>query len=842
MSGPGSGWLAGSRAIFRWAWRLFRRDWRQQVRVLLLLSVAIMATVVCASAAYNLAPVRGNAEFGTATRFIRFDVPDSQSRDAVLAAAESQLGSIDAFSSRAVAVPGTVDSVEFRAQDPEGPFSGPMLALLEGRYPTAQGEVAVTNRVVETFALDVDSTLTLAGETWMVVGIVENPSDLSDEFALETASTGRYPQTFTILTNAGRERVESLSSIAGNDVAVTIGTRPVQEAGFAVVIVLIVAAIALLLVSLVAAAGFVAIAQRRLRQLGMLAAIGATEGHLRLVMVANGIVLGALAALFGSATGALAWVVAAPRLELVVGHRIDRFNVPWWLLAATVVLALVTATAAAWWPARTVARVPVVRALSGRPPASQPVQRSSALAGLLVPVGVALLAWADPSKVVEETSDAPIADPFHALLIIVGTLAVAVGMLLAGPLAIRALAATARWLPVAMRLALRDLVRFQARSAAALAATSLALGIASAIVVAAAATEPTSDEGNLSERQLLIWTRDPGQPAGISPFYTEDPNDSGFSPFLPRLSEEELDGMESTAGEIAALFDGASLIGLEVAMDPAVEPEEPGQPAITLARDVDNGLLDIALVYAATPALLAHYAVELDAVGGETEILTSESGGLWFPGLFDPTTGRNASEQVRNLERIERGYTSLPGSFVTPAAMESRGWEAVRVGWLVESRKPLTSEQMAQARSLAVDADVLIETRDDDGDLQAVGWPATATGVLVALSVLAMTVGLIRGEAAGDLRTLVAAGASVSIRRTLTAFTAGALALLGALLGGAGAYLILAALYAGEFVELSQLPVLQLLVIALGVPLAAAAAGWLLSGGEPPGIARQVIE
>src|SRR4029077_17448220 len=44
----------------------------------------------------------------------------------------------------------------------------------------------------------------------------------------------------------------------------------------------------LLLFSLVAAAGFAAIAARRQRQLGMLAAIGATRKQLRMVMVAGG--------------------------------------------------------------------------------------------------------------------------------------------------------------------------------------------------------------------------------------------------------------------------------------------------------------------------------------------------------------------------------------------------------------------------------------------------------------------------------------------------------------------------------------------------------------------------
>ena len=63
----------------------------------------------------------------------------------------------------------------------------------------------------------------------------------------------------------------------------------------------------------------------------------------------------------------------------------------------------------------------------------------------------------------------------------------------------------------------------------------------------------------------------------------------------------------------------------------------------------------------------------------------------------------------------------------------------------------------------------------------------------MALGVLAMTVGLIRGETAGDLRTLAATGASGATRRTLNATSAGALALLGGILGTAAAYLALIA-------------------------------------------------
>ena len=118
----------------------------------------------------------------------------------------------------------------------------------------------------------------------------------------------------------------------------------------------------------------------------------------------------------------------------------------------------------------------------------------------------------------------------------------------------------------------------------------------------------------------------------------------------------------------------------------------------------------------------------------------------------------------------------------------------------------------------------------------------TAAGALLALGILAMTVGLIRSESAGDLRILTATGATPRVRRTLTATTAGALALLGALIGVAGAYVVLSATYYDDLGYLSDVPVLYLALAVIGVPLAATAAGWLLAGREPPALARPVLE
>jgi putative ABC transport system permease protein len=120
---------------------------------------------------------------------------------------------------------------------------------------------------------------------------------------------------------------------------------------------------------------------------------------------------------------------------------------------------------------------------------------------------------------------------------------------------------------------------------------------------------------------------------------------------------------------------------------------------------------------------------------------------------------------------------------------------------------------------------------------------ATALGIAIALSVLAMSVGLIRSEAAQDLRTLTATGASGTTRRMITAATAAALGLLGALLGMAGAVAAgLAWARSSLSVMFGDVPPTDLLILLPGLPLIAAAAGWLLAGHEPKAIARQLLD
>jgi putative ABC transport system permease protein len=419
-------------------------------------------------------------------------------------------------------------------------------------------------------------------------------------------------------------------------------------------------------------------------------------------------------------------------------------------------------------------------------------------------------------------------------------------MFLPGPLAIRIFAGAAGHAPIGTRLALRDLARYQARSGAALAAVTLALGIAAAVTVTAAAEEKREDDRmaaelpNLSDRQIRVYTGPTQEPELIS---------------LPLQTPAQLARSAAVVRKIASSLGQASLIPLQKAVQPG------DTPIVTF--EGDRALVAVGFskqtgpeswtrgsgLYVATPAVLRYLGIDPATVDPNADFLVDPTVPTDEFGILDfQTRSESAIENVQRIDSLEvlgaaEGDSGrVPSSFVTLNGLRRHGWKQVPNGWLIESSRPLTSEQIATARELAAEASLEIETQHERMSLATPIAIATAAGALLALAILAMTVGLIRSEAAGDLRTLTATGATSRTRRTLTAATAGALALLGALLGLAGVYLALAATYHDDLGYLGRIPVVPLVLIIVGVPLAAAAAGWLLAGREPPTIARPAIE
>jgi len=585
--------------------------------------------------------------------------------------------------------------------------------------------------------------------------------------------------------------------------------------------VLVLATIGLLFVGLLAIAGFTVLAGRRQRAIGMLGAIGATDRNVRLVMLANGGAVGAVAAAAGAAVGLAGWIAFAPRLERIAEHRIDRFNLPWWAIGIAILLAIVTAVAAAWWPARAAARVSIVAALSGRPARPQPAHRFAAAGALVAAVGIGLLILAHQKR---------------PPLIVTGISAITVGILLLAPVAIRGLAALGRRAPIAVRLALRDLARYQARSGAALGAVTLALGIAAAITISAGASQAAASAttgGNLPANQLMVYLSAPGNGTPV-----------------PQLAANELQTVQTHVNVLATAVGDHDILTLEEAFDPKGPDVPPGpgnglggkDPAAlakvtTMPRGTE--VSPVVRLYVATTTVLAHYGITPGQVDPTADVITSRTGLAALQLVAGP---RNviAHPKIQTVDLPT--YTSDPNALITARAVQVLGLHTAPVAWLIQTPRPLTTPQVDAVQKLAAAAGLTIETRPAQRSLSRLRNDATAAGILVALGVLAMTVGLIRSETAGDLRTLTATGASSTTRRALTGATAGALALLGALLGTAGAYLALLAWYRSDLHYLTRVPVVDFFAIVVGLPLAAGIGGWLLAGREPPAIARQPIE
>src|SRR5262249_4971284 len=252
-------------------------DWRQQLLVVALLAVSVGVAVAGISAAYN-APRPGTAKFGLARELLRLDGSNAPALRAAIADARRQLGPGEVIGRRFARVPGSTQRVEYRAQDPHGRYGRPMLALRDGRYPMGAGEAAVTDGVAGTLRLRIGDTLALDGHPRKVVGIVENPTDLGDEFALVAPSASDPPQSVTLLVGA------SAASFAHTHVSAAREIHGGDNQTTTAIWAFVAIAVLFLLVVLVVAAGFAVVAQRRMRQLGMLAAIGATEKHRRRVV------------------------------------------------------------------------------------------------------------------------------------------------------------------------------------------------------------------------------------------------------------------------------------------------------------------------------------------------------------------------------------------------------------------------------------------------------------------------------------------------------------------------------------------------------------------------------
>jgi putative ABC transport system permease protein len=832
----GSG-IVARRAVFRWGWRLFHREWRQQLLVLGMLTVAVAATIWGASVVTNTQlPNLNYATLGTAAASVTLPGTDPHLA-ADIATIKDHWGPADLIENQNIKA-GSTQPVQLRAENPHGHYTAPLLSLVSGSYPAAPGQVALTSQVAALYGRQVGGTWRAAGTAWRVTGIVQNPSNLGDEFALVAPGQVPHPSQVVMLLGpvAAQQAISGGNGTLPGVPAANVSFPTGSSSKFApAALILVVEVLGLVFIGLVSVAGFSVMAQRRLRALGMLKAIGATERNLRLVMIVNGLAVGVAGALAGAVLGLAAWFAYVPTLQQATGHVVDTANLPWWAIALGVVFAVATSVLASRRPAKTVAAVPVVAALSGRPTPPKAVHRTVLPGVILFAAGVVGLATAGGLAGASGNGGGP------ALHLLAGLAAVIIGIVLLAPPAISMLRASSR-LPVAIRIALRDLVRYRARSGAALAATTFAVFLATGICVVASA----------QFENVLAWTG-PNLSSSEVIVYAQPPQGGPF--VAAPLTSTQLAEVSRHISSLAASLHARSAVPLESA-DATLH-----QVGAQTHKDFTG------TVYVATPQLLARYGITAGQIAPGTDVLTMRPGMASLPHM-ELTWGNYglqqrpggfvqkdsvlpsctlssdclASPRMLTFSSLPSG-TSAPNTVLTEYAVRKHHLHTHLGGWLIQAPAPLTAAQINGARQFALRYGATVETESGSLGPGEIAGGATALGIVIALGVLAMSVGLIRSEAAQDLRTLTATGASGTTRRMITAATAAALGLLGAILGMAGAVIAgLAWAHSSLSVMFGDVPLTDVLVLLLGLPLTAAAAGWLFAGRRPPAVARQPIE
>ncbi len=859
-SGAQNGGIAARRAVIRWAWRLLRCEWRQQLLVLALIIVAVAATFVGAAVATNT-PSPAGAGFGTAQDMAVFSAPDPHLATQIAALAR-RFGRVDVIENQPMTVPGSVQTYDLRAQNPHGPFGQPMLALVSGHYPVSAAQVAVTSGLASQLRLKVGGLWRVDGRERRVVGILANPQNLLDEFALVLPGQIADPAQVTVLFDAPGVKPGSIGPNVSTPQSVSssnvINPQTISIAA---------ATLGMLLVALVGAGGFTVLAQRRLRSIGMLGAQGATDRLIGLVVRANGVATGIVGALAGFAVGLLAWLAYRPRVESSAHHLIGVFQLPWLVIVLAMALAVLASYFAAARPAKVIARVPIVTALSGRPAEPGEVRRATGWVGVALLVIAFLLLGAAGAQV-----GAPGGGGGNMFPLVLGIVALAVAVVLLSPSLLTGLAWSARRTPVAVRLALRDLARYRARSGSALGAISLSMLIAAIVIVVSAARFGNVLDyagPNLAPNQVIVYL--PGFGPGGGPVYGPGaaPGGPGHRPGSPpggthgrgnthrklikpkpsgpsgSLSAKALAPAAATARDIATALGARDAIALY-------------QTSANL-QHAAAGRQWHGPIYVGTRQLLAAFGIKPAQVSPTTDVLTMRPGldaisemELTYgdynggpPGFACPARTCLANPKIEEASTLPSG-TDAPNTVITEHAVRALGLPITTVGWLIQAPSAPTASQVYHATQVAAAAGLTIERRNNIPSLAQIVSVASAFEILLALCIVAMSVGLVRSETASDLRILAATGAGSSTRRTLTAVTAGALALTGAVAGTAGGYLaaigFLRTNHLDTLSALRSVPVASLLAILIGMPLVAVIGGWLLAGREPPGIARQPLE
>lgn len=754
---------------------------------------------------------------------------------------------------------------EVREIDAADPLTKGLWTLDRGRLPRTAGEVVATNAFLEASGYFVGSTVTPRESkvSYKIVGAYELPDALKLPQllappgtliaplgkALEAAGNSGIHARDTYLVKVGGDgftwnmvkeantkallvesRVVVLDPPADSEVplfqqepkdqwspGMTLGTTEMAVAATVV-------GLAMLEICLLAGPAFAVGARRSRRQLGLVGANGGDRRHIRAIVLSGGLVIGAASAVIGTTLGVGLTLALQPVLESTIGARFGHFDVRPLELLGVGLLAVLTGLLAAIVPAVTASRQTVLAALTGRRGVRRANRVLPVLGILAVGGGTFIALYGSASKM-------------GSTVIAGGSALAELGIVALTPTLVGVFGRAGRWLPLSPRLALRDAVRNRGRTAPAVAAVLAAV----AGTVAVATYQHSKDLQARHEYEARL-------PYGAGVVETYEGSAYKDMPAVREaLSREFPLDVRADVDRIAVGKPGCVPYSDDKGCGTAtiIVPKEQRCPLYTaehgpasfsreeqkaLRNDwrcaeqrfgvqnplvvADDKLLSVLAVTdpGAVSALKAGKAVSFDRRNAKDDkvtirLITDRSKGdriSLAPGEEPPGTDKEfAAYQVADSVNGYGVDLILP-----PTAAKAAGLVTVPFASYFTLDGKIGTEQQQKLDGaldkLGVEASVRIE-RGYEGNDSITMLALTVFAGLVTIGAAGIATGLAQADAEADLKTLAAVGAPPRVRRTLSGFQCGVVALMGVVLGSAAGMLPAVGLRLTERRELADL-------------------------------------
>ena len=645
------------------------------------------------------------------------------------------------------------------------------------------------------------------------------------------------------------------SSCAGCSPPVSVDTAAVV--GIAV-------GIALLEVILLAGPAFAVSARRREREYAMLGASGADRSHLRRIVLADGLVLGALAGVLGAGLGigAGAVALALPYVTDYTHSVPGAVHVNALHIVGVALLAMILGLCSAYVPARAASRRDISATLSGRrESATRRVRRGRlALGVVFVAAGLGGVYFC---KDVGQGS--------AALVAVAGIALVEVGGILCTPAIVRFASSLGRFLPLGPRLALRDSSRHMSRTTPAVAAMFAAVAGAVAAggwLVSSLDRQQAAYEPMLRPNQVAV--------AGLADSKQAAQILADLRAAMPVTGSILTHPLSAAAGTKADDNWEVSIV------PPGVTEswEQCGAAGITMSFLGDAGTQMCGSALESTSAVSqelvgdAQTFREITGLNDAAAQAALNEGGLV---MFSPGVVQGGKAQVNIDHQSSSGHTTTttrtlpaayvqpdgfpnPGFIISPAAATALGFGANGTeSLLVDLSSHVTATQQYSATQilggLGIQTPLQVETGLQT-KLGLANWIILAVAMLLAVGAAAIATGLALADGRADQETLSAVGGSPWTRRALAGSTALVITGLGVLIGVPVGLAVSEGLVRVSGLELLQetlhsfdpsrqplqfaVPWLDLGLLGLAVPLLTVAGAVAFSRSRPPSGVRAV--